>query len=777
MQKYVQSLKKYCRVADYLAAAQIYLRDNTFLERPLRKEDIKPRLLGHWGTSPGINLVYGATNAAIKEYTDLDFIYVVGPGHGFPAYQSGTFLDRSLEKFYPDKLSFNKAGMEELVYKFSVPFGYPSHINPEAPGAILEGGELGYSLSTAFGAVFDEPGLIAVTLVGDGEAETGPLSAAWQLNRFLNLKRDGAPLPILHLNSYKISGPTIFSSFTDDELIKYFSALSYDPILVDYEKGDLHENILLAMQRAIDSIKMQRSLFIHNEIKKVELPIIILRSPKGMGGIKEFCGEKIEGNSKAHQVVFERGHCDSEMLGALNRWLDSYGVHELLSVNEDGDLILDDEIGALIPDSDRTIGANKYARRGALELKLPESEKYLTKIDKSEHVATDDSMSKVGEYLKDLFELNKNNFRLFSPDETYSNHLQAVFDTTSRVWMWQTHPWEKDLSKDGRVLEILSEHELFGMLQGYTLTGRYGFFVSYEAFAQIVSSMADQYVKFLKQAKSVSWRKDVPSLNIILSSLLERQDHNGFSHQNPSFISDNLDRDLDIIDIYYPADQNIAIHTMQEVLKSRNKLNIMVLGKRINNIFLDKDEASKHCKAGASIWEDYSDDNPDIVLATAGDYVTRESIEAVKIFKQIRPDINLRFVNFNKLDILAEDDLMAIEYLLTSDKPVLFNYHGYPSSIKKLLFGVVKYRRLLINGFMEQGSTTTPFDMLARNQISRFDSVKDLATLLNRYGKIGFAELEEIHKNMNHELKKAHEYALEYGDDPDYLKHCQTCKF
>ena len=773
MQKYTKNLKAYCRLADYIGAAQIYFKDNYFLDKPLDpKRDIKPRLLGHWGTVPGINLVYGSLNVAIKTFVDYDFMYIVGPGHGFPGYQAGTFLDGSLTHFYPDKLPFSKDGLSRLIGKFSVPYGYPSHINPEAPGAILEGGELGYSLSTAYGAAFDNPNLIVTTLIGDGEAETGPLSGAWQLNRFLNPAKDGAVLPVLHLNGYKISGPTIFSSFEKDELIQYFSALHYDPIYVDQEEGDLHENILRAFDKAIKKITLDKSLARAGNLDKPRLPMIILRTKKGLGAPKELHGIKIEGNSAAHQVVFSNLHKDKTEQEALVKWLKSYKIEELISFGKEGKIQLSEEINTLLPDIKRTIGSNKYARSGAKKISLPGIYEYAEELDAVCDIKGCDSMQKAGSYMKQLFKDNPGKFRLFSPDETYSNHLQNVFSETARDWQWPQHPWEKDLSKDGSVVELLSEHELFGMMQGYTLTGRHAFFVSYEAFAEIVSSMAEQYIKFIRVADKVSWRKPYPAMNIILSSLLERQDHNGFSHQSPAFIAGALDSvdNLKYINVYYPADQNVMLHTLEKVMESRNRLNIIVAGKRQRSLFLDMDEARRHTVAGASIWEDFSEDDPHIVLATAGDYVTRESIEAVKIFKQVLPHIRLRFVNFNKLDILTDESKTNMDFLLTADKPVLFNYHGYANSIKKMVFGLVSYRRMMINGFHEHGSTTTPFDMLMRNGMSRFDTVKDLAVLLKRFGVISFYELEEVQSAMDKRLHAAKEYAMEHFEDMPELK-------
>ncbi len=773
MNKYAKNLKDYCRVADYIAAAQIYFKDNVLLEDKFSVDNLKPRLLGHWGTVPGINLIYGALNIAIKEYSDFDFMYIVGPGHGFPGYQAGAFLDGSLSYFYPDKIPYNKDGLKELISKFSVPYGFPSHINPETPGVILEGGELGYSLSTAYGAVFDNPDLVVATLIGDGEAETGPLSGAWQLNRFLNLARDGAVLPILHLNGYKISGPTIFSSFSKDELMQYFTAMHYDPIFVEQkETKDLYSDVLVAMNKALNKIKLEKALARKGNLDKPRLPMIILKTKKGLGAPKELHGIKIEGNSAAHQVVFSNLHKDKEEQHALISWLESYKINELIRFADDGKLSLAESITEIIPTQERSLGMNKYARRGALNLSLPGIYEYSEELEKVCDPKGCDSMQKAGVYMRELFKENPGKFRLFSPDETYSNHLKDVFSSTKRAWQWPVKQWEKDLSKDGSVIEILSEHELFGMMQGYTLTGRFGFFVSYEAFAEIVSSMAEQYLKFIKTASKVHWRKPYPAMNIILSSLLERQDHNGFSHQSPAFIAGALDSidNLKFINVYYPADQNIMLHTLEEVLESRNMLNIIVAGKRQRNLYLDMDQARRHTYAGASIWEDFSEDDPDIVLATAGDYVTRESIEAIHIFKKILPHIRLRFVNFNKLDILVDESKTNIDFLLTPDKPVLFNYHGYAMSIRKLLFGVVKYRRVMINGFHEHGSTTTPFDMLMRNGMSRFNTVKDLATLLKRYSVISAPEKEEVHKLMDKRLREAKDYAIENFDDLPELK-------
>ena len=771
MQKYAKSLKKYFDLSNYLSAAQIYLKDNALLERELQKSDIKPRLLGHWGTTPGINLVYGTINAAIIENEDLEFLYIVGPGHGFPAYQAGTFLDRSLSYFYPKKIPYNKKGVEEIVYKFSVPYGFPSHLNPESPGVILEGGELGYSLSTAFGAAFDNENLVVTCLIGDGEAETATLQASWQINRFWNPARDGFVLPILHLNGYKISGPTVFSSFTDEELKSFFESLNFEVFIVDYEKGSIFKDILSAYEKSLQLLRSERKRFRQNkDAVRPKLPVIILKTPKGLTGPKELCGKKIEGNSLSHQVIFKNPAKNYEEFKALKKWLSSYHVEELIKKSFP-ELVLDPDIQKIIPPLKRSIGYSKYARSGAIKTQLPDIEKYSFKLEQEGGGLSDDtSMDILGDFLREFFDKNEGKFRLFSPDEAESNRIEEVFDETKKVWLWPIKPWENTLSKDGRIVSVLSEHILFGMLQGYTLTGRYGFFVTYEAFAQIVSSMLDQYVKFIKQAKKVSWRKPVPPLNIVLSSLLERQDHNGFSHQNPSFIADNLDRDIDIVKVYFPADQNILLRSLEKAMQDYNKVNIFVVGKRNRNVYLDFEAAKQHVFAGASIWEDYSDSNPDIIIATAGDYINRESIEGIKILKSMFPNIKVRLVNFNQLDILENESLCDIEFLLGTREPVLFNYHGYPSSIKKMLFGNIKSSRVIVNGYREEGSTTTPFDMLARNGLSRYDTVKDALVLLQRFGKVTFFELEEAHAILNKKIKEAIDYAKEFGEDLPELR-------
>lgn len=774
----VEALKKYTRLADYLSVAQIFLRDNFLLEKELKPEHIKQRLLGHWGTSPGINFVYGNINRLIKNNEEKEFLYIVGPGHGFPAFQAGLFIEGSLTHYCPEKIPYTRKGLEEVTRNFSVPYGYPSHLNPEAPGVVLEGGELGYSLSNAYGTVLDNPNIVTVCLVGDGEAETGPLAASWNGNRLVNPKADGAVLPVLHLNGYKISGPTIFGRMSDEEITKFFEGHGYEPLFIDHNKedelGDIYEQGALIFDKAMARITILQSL-VRGQMVDAEAPkwpVIILRTPKGMGCPKEVDGEKIEGNHLSHQIVFGDVAKNTTHLEQLEEWLNSYNVDELVSFGEDGEIILDEDIVALLSDGARTLGRARIAHHGAQPILYPAVDDFLeTATNRGEE--SDDAMRVAGRYLAKVFEENKQEpvVRLFSPDETYSNHLEAVFGTTARTWQWPIEEWDKDLKRSGQVVEILSEHTLFGMLAGYTLTGRHGFFVTYEAFAQIVASMADQYIKFVKIARDVHFRKPVPALNIVLSSLLERQDHNGFSHQNPSFIASMLDRDFDLVNVYFPADKNVMVHAMEGCLRSRDSLNIIACGKKMHRTWLTPEEAKRQVLDGVMIWDFLSDDKPDVVVATAGDYVTEEAVIGLKLFKTIEPDVNVRFVNFFKLDLLGEaagndSAKAAFDDLLTPDKGIVFNYHGYVATIKKLLFGIVDADRVIINGYEESGSTTSPFDMKARNGLSRFHLVKDIAVSAGFAGVLSQERVAEIVKDMDEKLEWEKEYIIKHKVDP-----------
>lgn len=774
----LEALSKYTRVTDYLSVAQIFLRDNFFLEKPLTRDHIKPRLLGHWGTCPGINLVYAHTNRLILREHEHDFLYVVGPGHGFPAFHANLFLEGSLSEVNPQRLPYTRAGIEELCGEFSTPYGFPSHLNPEAPGVVLEGGELGYALSVSYGTVLDNRKLVTVCLIGDGEAETGPLAAAWNANRFINPARDGAVLPVLHLNGYKISGPTVFGRMTDEEVNSYFTGLGYEPLIVHAEKhDDAHQQLTEVFDIAMTRIKeLQQKARDGGKIVAPRWPVIILNTPKGMGSIAEVDGEKVEGNHASHQVVFEHLHSKEDHIKKLEQWLRSYRIHELLHIDEKGHLAFDDDIHTLIPKLSRTLGMSPYANGGVSDLNLPDVERSFCSFDKKSCVTTD-SMDTAGQYLARVEAQNKErrNFRLFSPDETYSNHLQQIFTQTARSWMWPIKKWDKDLSPDGRVVELLSEHTLFGMLWGYTITGRHGIFASYEAFVQIIASMADQYVKFVKLAKQADFRKPLPSLNIILSSLLERQDHNGFSHQNPSFIASMLDRDLENVNLYFPADKNLMLHATHDALQKQDALNVIVCGKRMKRNWLSQEEAAKQAKDGIMIWDFLSDENPDVVVVTCGDYVTEEAAIGVKLFRQHCSEVRVRFVNIFQLDLLADDSVddhvrANIKRCLMEDKNIIFNFHGYPATIKKLLFDYHLSERIIVNGYEEEGSTTSPFDMLSRSGLSRFHLVKDLAAMALEQNVIEPGVFDQVTRAMDEKLEWEREYIKKHDVDPDEIR-------
>ncbi len=783
----ISAIKKLVRITDYLSASQIFLKDNFLLDKPLTQDDIKDRLLGHWGTCPGINLVYANIDRLINKHTNKEFIYTVGPGHGFPAFQANLFIEGSLTAVYPEKIPFTKSGLTEVVSNFSTPYGYPSHLNPEAPGVILEGGELGYSLSVAAGSVLDNPELINVCIIGDGEAETGPLAASWNVNRFINPKNDGVVLPVLHLNGYKISGPTVFGRMSNDEVSDFFRAHGYTPLFIDSNKEeDLTEQSIKVFDQAMQMINTLKAQAKSEEgLIAPRWPVIILKTPKGMGAPETVGNTKVVGNYASHQIVFDKLKSESAegqlQLKQLEAWLKSYNINELISFTDSGELILDKEVQGILPNQGRAIGESKHAHgklRGDLE--LPDQKALQVQLKQRGQIG-EDEMRLAGKYMAELFvnSVDTNNFRLFSPDETYSNHLEEVFIKTARAWQWPTESWDKDLSQDGKVVEILSEHVLFGMLLGYTLTGRYGFFVTYESFASIVLSMADQYVKFVSVARNVSFREPMAPVNIILSSLLERQDHNGFSHQNPSFISHMLDHSADIVNIYFPADKNLMLEALDLSLTTNDAVNIIVAGKKMKRDWLTPQEAAQEAQDGALIWSFLSDaGEPDVVVATCGDYITEEAVIGVTLFRREFPHVKLRFVNFFKLDMFAEycddkrckeEDMLKEEIYdkyLTHDKPIVFNFHGYTATIKKLLFDYSVSNRIIINGYEEQGSTTSPFDMKARNGLSRYHLVKDIASQAEKVGVITHEQKEGLHKKMTDRLKWEKDYIIKNKVDP-----------
>ena len=759
----LENIKKFIRAANYLTVSQIFLQDNFLLERPLTFEDIKPRLLGHWGSCPGVNHVYAHLLNIQKQLdfakSDLKTAFMLGPGHAFPALQANLFLEETLAK-YDNNAVRNLGGIKYISKNFSWPGGFPSHASPFTPGVILEGGELGYSLSTAFGAVLDNPDLVITTLIGDGEAETGTIAASWHLNKLIDPVENGVVLPILHLNGYKISGPTIFGSMSDFELIQFFHGAGWEPKIVDeYSAEDFDLELSNAFSNAFRDIS--RIKFGRNN-KFIRLPMIIMRSKKGSSGVKENNGQKIEGNSLAHQVPLLKAKTDKNELEKLEEWLKSYKFEELFDF-EKGEF--KPWLDEFLPENSSRIGRNRFidANLNFKELKLPETTEGLGEKSLA--------MNVVGALLEKVFEKNPDNFRFFSPDETYSNKLDAIFEITSRSWQREIKPWEKDLAKNGRVTEILSENCLQGLLQGYILTGRHGVLTSYEAFAPIISSMMDQYAKFLAQSKEVKWRGDLASLNYILTSTGWRQDHNGFSHQNPSFIDEVLRRENGIGQIFLPADDNSAVVSISKMLKSRNNINVLVAGKTPESRYFSLESARKQLENGGIFvfdsWKNQEiadwnliseDDEPDLILAASGDYVFKETVAALQVLLHDVAQVKIRLVYVQALcgkgigtfeNTLSKSDFVKI---FTKDKPVIFAFHGYAKTLKSILFDYENPARIQINGYEEKGSTTTPFDMLVRNKVSRYDiAVRALKSV---------SEGDKVFENLTKEYRKRQDEAL-----------------
>uniref|UniRef100_E6XN03 Phosphoketolase n=1 Tax=Shewanella putrefaciens (strain 200) TaxID=399804 RepID=E6XN03_SHEP2 len=772
----INALKKYVRATNFLATSQIYLKQNVLHKRPLAHSDIKPRLLGHWGTCPGINFVYANINRLIVKH-NRPFIYLVGPGHGFPAVQANLFLEGSLSHFYPETIPYNETGIEDICKKFSAAYGYPSHANPEAPGQILEGGELGYSLSVGWGAVLDNPDLIATVLIGDGESETGPLAASWYANRLVSPATNGAVLPIVHINGYKISGPTRMGRMSHEELDLEFRGLGYFPIIVD---SDAEEDIYVQMTNAMDTAysminEIQTRARSGEDVVKPRWPVILMRTAKGWTGVSEYNGVKLEGNCESHQVIVNKCATDKGHLDALNNWLASYHFQELYHMNDKGELIFDADICSLIPPKQLACGRQHLTYGGEVvrALSNPDLEKlcYGPEVPRGQRGF---SMLKMGQWMRDAFKLNRdqNNLRIFSPDETYSNQLQAVFEETDRAWQWPIKSWDEDMSRDGRVIELLSENLLFGMLHGYTVTGRHGMFPTYESFSQVVSSMADQYCKYVYASQGVHFRKPLPACNVVLSSLLERQDHNGYSHQNPSFLGAMLEKHPKIISAYLPADANSTLVYTERAFADRDKLNILVAGKKELPQWLSLEEARKQAKDGVMVWDFASDENPDIVLAGCGDYVTQECMASLVLIRELLPRARIRFVSVTELssDGLGsrkfKEKPWLMDEIFTQDKGVVFNYHGYPNTIKKLIFDYKGSRRFRIKGYEEEGSTTTPFDMGVRNGTSRYHLVIDMAYKLFQQGVIDETQHVSITTDMLQRLVDHRNYIKANGVDP-----------
>ena len=758
----------YWRAANYLSVGQIYLLDNPLLREPLKLEHVKPRLLGHWGTTPGLNLLYAHLNRLIRR-RDLDAIFVTGPGHGGPGLVANTYLEGTYSEVYPH-IGPDAEGLRRLFRQFSFPGGIPSHVAPETPGSIHEGGELGYALVHAYGAAFDNPNLLVLCVVGDGEAETGPLAASWHADKLLNPARDGAVLPVLHLNGYKIANPTILARIPEDELRALMVGYGHDPIFVTGDDpADVHQQLAAAMERAADKIaEIQRAARGDGLAERPAWPMIVLRTPKGWTGPKEVDGLKTEGTFRSHQVPLAGLRDNPEHLHQLERWLKSYRPEELF--DDAGTLRAD--LAALAPEGDRRMGANPHANGGLLlrDLELPDFRAY--GVDVPAPAATSSEATRVlGTWLRDVVAANPDRFRIMGPDETASNRLSAVFEVTDRAWMAQRVEGDDHLAPDGRVMEVLSEHLCQGWLEGYLLTGRHGLFNCYEAFIHIVDSMFNQHAKWLKVTGGIPWRRPVASLNYLLSSLVWRQDHNGFSHQDPGFIDHVVNKKAEVIRVYLPPDANCLLSVADHCLRSRHYVNVIVAGKQPQPQWLPEDEAVIHCTRGAGIWEWASNDDtgePDVVMACAGDIPTLETLAAVALLREHLPELKVRVVNVVDLMRLQP----AIEHphgmsdaefdsLFTAAAPVIFAYHGYPWLIHRLTYRRHGHQNLHVRGYKEEGTTTTPFDMVMLNDLDRYHLVIDV---IDRVPGL-VARAGHIRQMMTDKRITARAYTREFGDD------------
>lgn len=768
-----QWFEKFLRYVDYISAAQLYLKDNFFLEKPLHEKHIKDRILGHWGTVPGLNFIYAHCNYLISQ-THAEMLFVAGPGHGAPAVLSCLFAEGTLGRYYK-ACGRNGKGMSELIKKFSWPGGFPSHLTPGTPGSILEGGELGYSLATAYGAPLDNPELIVACVVGDGEAESGPLAASWHSNKFLNPAESGAVLPILHVNGYKISGPTIYGAMNDEEMKKLFMGYGYVPLIVEGE--NLHEKMAQAMQKAYELIRqIQKRARSGAVVLAPQWPMIILRSPKGMTGVKEFKGKKIEGNFRSHGIPLSDPKKDPASRKALEDWLASYHVNDL--VDDEGRPLK--EVLEYVPAKELCMGENKHAFGGDVRkpLAFPALTKYEVAVKKRGIVEA--SNTEVGaKFIRDIFVVNKKekNFRFMCPDETDSNKMASLFEVTGRSFMWPLHDYDEFMATDGRVMEVLSEHMLQGWLQGYTLTGRHGMFATYEAFATIVTSMVDQYAKFIKQSLKVAWRKPVSALNYLLTSLGWRQEHNGYSHQNPGFVSSVLEKHGQFASVYFPPDANSLLVTLEDCFKRTNSINVIVSGKQQMPQWLSLKEAKEQLKVGVGVWEwaHPGSKNPDVVIASAGDHMTIEAMAAVSLLKEMMPELAVRYVNVSELTSLGIGDekhplrltSKDFEKYFTKDKPIIFNFHGYPDAIKKLVWNHPAAQRFSIHGYSEEGTTTTPFDMHVRNATSRYHLIMDAVTQAARTNPKIAKKAGKVIEKCQKILTKHQKYIVENGKDMD----------
>mgnify|MGYP006284426587 FL=1 len=765
----LRRMDAYWRASNYLSVGQIYLLDNPLLRMPLAREHIKPRLLGHWGTSPGLNMLYLHLNRVIRR-DDLDMIYIIGPGHGGPSLVAHAYLEGTYSEVYPE-IGQDEEGMRKLFKQFSFPGGIPSHVSPETPGSIHEGGELGYALSHAYGAAFDNPDLVVACIVGDGEAETGPLATGWHGNKFLNPARDGCVLPILHLNGYKIANPCFLARIPQEELQKYFEGMGYRPLFVaGDEPDDVQQQLAAALDTALAEIReIQANAREKGDLRRPTWPMIVFRTPKGWTCPPEIDGKKCEGYWRSHQVPMG-DMSTAEHVAILEQWMKSYRPEELF--DENGALV--PELAALAPGGTRRMSANPHANGGLLlrDLRMPDFRDYAVEVP-SPGATTAESARVMGTYLRDVMKrnLDHNNFRLFSPDENNSNRWQDVLEVTDRCYMAEIYPEDDRLSPDGRVMEVLSEHQCQGWLEGYLLTGRHGFFSCYEAFIHIIDSMFNQHAKWLKVCNHIPWRRPIASLNYFLSSHVWRQDHNGLSHQDPGFIDHVVNKKAEVIRVYLPPDANCLLSVTDKCLRSRNYVNVVVAGKQPAPQWLTMDQAIKHCEAGISIWDWASNDQdgePDVVLACCGDVPTLETLAAVALLREYFPEIKVRVINVvNLMKLQPQNEhpngLSDREFdsLFTTDKPIIFAFHGYPWLIHRLTYRRTNHNNLHVRGYKEEGTTTTPFDMVVINDMDRFHLCEDVIDRLPQLG----SRAAYFKQKLREKLVDHRHYIRKHGDD------------
>ncbi len=769
----LRKINAYWNAANYLSVGQIYLLDNPLLKQPLKLEHVKPRLLGHWGTTPGLNFIYVHLNRVIKR-DDLNIIYIAGPGHGGPGLVANTYLEGTYSEYYPN-ISQDTEGMKKLFKQFSFPGGIPSHVAPETPGSIHEGGELGYAVSHAYGAAFDNPDLIVACVVGDGEAETGSLAASWHSNKFLNPVHDGAVLPILHLNGYKIANPTLLARMSHEELQKLFEGYGYKPYFVEGSEPEaMHQLMAATLDTAMHEIREIQEDARKNGFKqRPQWPIIILRSPKGWTGPKQVDGKKTEDYWRSHQVPLSNMASEASHVKLLEDWMKSYKPEELF--DENGKLIA--ELAELAPKGNRRMGDNPHANGGILlrDLKMPDFRNYAVEVREPGKTIAE-ATRLMGKLLRDVMKLNLDtqNFRLFGPDETASNRLADVLDVTSRTWVAETLEYDDKLAADGRVMEILSEHTCQGWLEGYLLTGRHGLFSCYEAFIHIIDSMFNQHAKWLKTTRDIPWRRPVASLTYLLTSHVWRQDHNGFSHQDPGFIDHVVNKKAEVVRVYLPPDANCLLSVTDHCLRSRHYVNVIVAGKQPALQYLNMDEAIKHCTTGISIWGWASNDQgsePDVVMACAGDIPTLETLAAVSILRDHFPELKIRVVNVVDLMTLQPErehphglSDKDFDSIFTTDKPIIFAFHGYPWLIHRLTYRRTNHKNLHVRGYKEEGTTTTPFDMVVMNDLDRFNLADDV---IDRVPDLGY-KAAHVKQMLHNKLIEHKQYVHEYGEDmPD----------